>query len=117
MPYTTQCTKPPATGASGSSTSRVSSAVPLGTPAHASGGETGLADVHVYLTGIVAPSAKAGLVTVIETPTAPVGVPSGGLVAGAGGLPTVEPAQAVAATAARSVATRAFLTAVYSKGL
>jgi hypothetical protein len=117
MPYTTQCTKPPGTGASGSSTSRVSSAVPPGTPDHASGGETGLEDVQVYLTGIVAPLAKAGLVTVIETPTVPAVVPAEatavgvGLVAGAGVLPAVEPAQAVAAAVARSIATSAFLTA------
>jgi hypothetical protein len=63
-----------------------------------------LAAVHVYLTGIVAPSAKAELVTVM--------VAGGELGAGAGALPTVEPAQAVAATAARSVAMSTFLTGV-----
>jgi hypothetical protein len=70
--------------------------------------------VQVYLTGIVAPSAKAGLVTVIETlgppgATVAVGVPVGELTAAAGVLLTDEPPQAVAATAPRSSATRAFL--------
>ena len=92
----------------------MSSAVPLGTPDHASGGETGAEAVQVYLTGIVAPSVKAVLVTVIETlgppgATVAVGVPVGELVAAAGGLLTDEPPQAVAATAPRSSATRAFL--------
>jgi hypothetical protein len=72
--------------------------------------------VQVYLTGIVAPSAKAGLVTVMETTAAPeaavaVGVPAGELVAVAGALLTDDPPQAVEATAARSSATRAFLRA------
>jgi hypothetical protein len=94
----------------------VSSAVPLGTPDHASGGETGVEAVQVYLTGIVAPSAKAGLVTVIETlgppgATVAVGVPVGELVVAAGVLLTDDPPQAVAATAPRSSATRAFLRA------
>ena len=101
--------------ASGSSTSRVSSAVPLGTPDHASGGETGVEAVQVYLTGIVAPSVKAVLVTVIETlgppgATVAVGVPVGELVGAGGALLTDEPPQAVAATAARNSATSAFLT-------
>jgi hypothetical protein len=72
--------------------------------------------VQVSLTGIVAPSAKAGLVTVIETLAPPgatvaVGVPVGELVAAGGALLTDEPPQAVAATAPRSSATRAFLRA------
>jgi hypothetical protein len=70
--------------------------------------------VQVYLTGIVAPSAKAGLVTVIETLGPPrvtvgVGVPVGELAAAGAVLLTEEPPQAVAATAPRSSATRAFL--------
>jgi hypothetical protein len=67
MPYTTQCTKPRAES-SGSSISRVSSAVPLGTLDDASGGETGLLPLRAYLTGIVFPSVNAGLVAVMETP-------------------------------------------------
>ncbi len=48
--------------ASGSRTTSASSAVPAGTPVHASGGETS-SPTHVYSGGIGCPSPKAGLVS------------------------------------------------------
>jgi hypothetical protein len=53
------------TGASGSSRTSARDLVPAGTPEILRGGLISL-PLHVYLTGIIAPSANAGLVNLIE---------------------------------------------------
>src|SRR5947207_15530517 len=72
-PTTAQCTKVPL-GASGSSTTTANEVDPAGGSDHASGGDT-FSPEQVKRTGMVAPSAKAELVTVRRA-----AAPAGGVV-------------------------------------
>lgn len=65
----TQCTHVPR-GASGSSTISARVFVPFGIPDHSSGGDT-FSPSHVYFFGIISPSLKAALITVISIAAPP----------------------------------------------